>query len=67
MAAWEALFHVRRLIPGMNRGAFLFYPGHTPEGDVAFAPTYPGEDIAVLHLIHYLAAQHDLVEQPADF
>ena len=67
MAAWEAISRLRHQLHRMNRRAFRFHPSRaTLEGDTFFANTSQEEDVAVIHLANYVAAQHDLLGQVVD-
>jgi hypothetical protein len=67
LAAWEAIARLRHQLRRMNRRPFHFYPSRAAlDGDTSFVATHHEEDLAVVHLTRYLAAQHDLFVQALD-
>ena len=67
-AAWEALASLRHLIPEMgSRRAFRYYPSRPIIGGVTtIDSTQEEQDVAVIHLVRYIAALNDLFTQVVD-
>ena len=62
LAAWEALACLRHRIPAVGeRRAFRFYPSRRIlGGETTFASTQEEQDVAVIHLVKYIAALNTL-------
>jgi len=67
-AAWEALACLRRVNPTMgNRRAFRYFPSRsTLGGNTIFSSTEEEQDVAIIHLVKYIAALNNLFIRVAD-